>query len=47
MTTKIYLTAFTILMSVQIAIAQQIIYGDQNEIQKTAQDCDGTCDVPP
>jgi len=31
MKTKIYLTMFVIPMSVQIAVAQQIIYGDQNK----------------
>lgn len=31
MKTKIYLTMFVILMSVEIVVAQQIIYGDQNE----------------
>ena len=31
MKTKFYLTLLTMLMSVQVVIAQQIIYGDQNE----------------
>ena len=45
MKTKIYLTVFTILMSVQIAIAQQIIYGDQNENNVPGQKCEDGCDL--
>ena len=44
MKTKIYLTVFTILMSVQIVIAQQIIYGDQNENKVPEQECEEGCD---
>jgi photosystem II stability/assembly factor-like uncharacterized protein len=44
MKTKIYLTMFTILMSVQIAIAQRITYGDQNENKVAEQKCEDGCD---
>lgn len=44
MKTKIYLTIFTLLMNVQFAFAQTIIYGDQTEVQIMQQECDGTCE---
>ena len=45
MTAKILLTALIIIMSLNCAIAQTIIYGDQNEVQTTNQEYEGTCET--
>ena len=45
MKTKIYLTMFAILMSVEIVVAQQIIYGDHNQTSLTENICEDGCDL--
>ena len=46
MKAKVILTVFIILMNVNYAMSQQIIYSDQTNVEEIKKDCGDACEVP-